>query len=113
MSLCAAAFADPETYIRATIPVVTERISFSKIAEVVSKVTGKHVIYKDIDRDTFASLPFPGAADLANMFAYYCLCNTFADLRPIEKAAVKGKTFEESANENAAALKAELAATDQ
>ena len=90
-----------------------EHVSYADIAETISKVTGKPVKYVPLDRDTFASMPFPGVADLANMFAYYDRCSTFADLRPMSSTIVRGKSFEEWAKENAEVLKSEVAAADQ
>jgi len=103
---CAAVFADPHDYIGATVPVVSEYISYAKIAEIVSQVTGKPLKYVPLERDTVASFPFPRAAELANMFAHLDQFTTNKDLRPIEMAIVSGKSFKDWAEENGEALKA-------
>ncbi len=104
--LAAVAFDNVTSCIGATIPVVGEHISFSKIAEVVSKVTGKTVRYHELTRDQMAALPFPAAAELANMFQYYNDFPNFADDRPVDKAVIKGNTFLRWAEAHADALKA-------
>lgn len=92
--------------IGATIPVVGEHISFARLAEVIGQVTGKTVQYQEMTRDQMAALPFPGAAEMANMFQYYNDFPNFADRRPVNKAVVKGNTFQKWAEEHSDALKA-------
>lgn len=40
-------------------------------AELMTQILGKTIVYKHIPREEFASLGFPGADDLANMFDFY------------------------------------------
>ena len=106
-SLCAAvAFDNVTSCIGATIPVVGEHISFAKLAEVISQVTGRTVKYQELTRDQMAALPFPAAAELANMFQYYNDFPNFANDRPLDKAVIKGNTFYKWAEEHSDALKA-------
>ena len=106
---CAVAFDNVTSCIGATLPVVGEHISFGKIAESISKVTGKTVKYTEVPRDVAASFPFPAAAELANMFQFYNDFSMFADNRPVDKTVVRGSTFQKWAEENADGLKAVLA----
>ena len=78
-------------------------------AKTVSKVTGKSVSYMPLKNEQMASLPFPHAAEMANMFQYYDDHTAFHDLRPMDKTIVKGKPFAQWAEENAALLKSKLA----
>ncbi len=58
--------------------------------------------------EIFASLPIPGAQNLANMNSYYKQWIYYDDLRPLSQRLVAGPTFKEWAEANAAALKAKL-----
>ena len=57
--------------IGSTVHVSSENLTCQEIADIFTKVCGYEVIYNDVPVDVFASFPFPGAADLANMFRYY------------------------------------------
>ena len=106
-TLCAAVVFDSGTnFIGATIPVVGEHISYARLAEVISQVTGKTVKYQELTRDQMAAFPFPGAAEMANMFQYYNDFPNFADRRPVSKAVFKGNSFQKWAEEHSDALKA-------
>jgi uncharacterized protein YbjT (DUF2867 family) len=64
----AAAFNEPAKYIGKTLGVVGEDETCDVYAATMQKVLGVPVQYQYIPRDVFASFPFPGAEELANMF---------------------------------------------
>ncbi|EME28087.1 NmrA-like family domain-containing protein 1 [Galdieria sulphuraria] len=61
----------PQDYLRRRLDVVHLCMDFHKIAEVLSEVFGKKVVYRSVSVEEYKRLPFPGASDLADMFAAY------------------------------------------
>lgn len=102
------AFDNVTSCIGATVPVVGDHISYTKIAEVISKVTGKTVKFHELTWDQMANSPFPAAPQIANMFQYYNDFPDFADSRPLDKAFIKGITFKRWAEKHANELKSAL-----
>jgi taspase (threonine aspartase 1) len=96
----AVALADSDKYIGQTIPVVGQLLSFKDAADVISSVTGKNLKYIDIPDEKMAAAGFPGAEDLANMWQFYKEFDYFNDARPVTSTIVKGKTFEEWAEDH-------------
>ena len=82
-----------------------DNISFTDVAKVSSSVTVKSVHYQNVTREQYAGFGFPSADELANMFAYYNEFDLYAELRPIEKAVIKGNTCEKWAQRHASELK--------
>lgn len=68
--LVAAVFAQPEKYAGKTVNAVGDYQPVSHICEEISKAVGVKVSYYPVEVETFASWGFPGAEDLANMFAF-------------------------------------------
>jgi uncharacterized protein YbjT (DUF2867 family) len=64
-------FQNPEAYAGATIEAVGEFATCSTYADIMSKVSGKKIVYRHVPRETYAAFPFPGAEEMANMFTYY------------------------------------------
>lgn len=64
--------------------------------------------YYPMSDEQFASLPVPGAADLANMYSYYRQFPYYDELRPLSKRLVSGPTFKEWAEAHADVLKAKI-----
>ncbi|EIE19581.1 N-terminal nucleophile aminohydrolase [Coccomyxa subellipsoidea C-169] len=106
----AAVMDDPQKHQGKTIPIVGERISFPQITQILSDVTGKTIRYQPISDEQYASLPFPGAADIANMFHYYRGWSQYDDLRPYSDPVVRGQKFKEWAEAHKDALKKRLEA---
>lgn len=71
----AAAFNDPETYKGLYIGASTCLATGEDICEAYSKVLDIKVNYYAMSRDDYANLPFPGAADVSNMFTFHKLDN--------------------------------------
>eukprot|EP00537_Pseudo-nitzschia_pungens_P012319 CAMPEP_0172387490 /NCGR_PEP_ID=MMETSP1061-20121228/4785_1 /TAXON_ID=37318 /ORGANISM="Pseudo-nitzschia pungens, Strain cf. pungens" /LENGTH=323 /DNA_ID=CAMNT_0013117141 /DNA_START=117 /DNA_END=1088 /DNA_ORIENTATION=+ len=67
---CACAIFQDESLIGKTIGVSSANMTCKDIAAVFSKVCGQEVVYNDVPVEVYASFPFPGADDLANMFRY-------------------------------------------
>jgi uncharacterized protein YbjT (DUF2867 family) len=63
-------FADRERFLGRTIGIVGEDMPPAHYAQILSKVLHKPVVYRHVPRHIFASLGFPGAEDLANMFDF-------------------------------------------
>jgi uncharacterized protein YbjT (DUF2867 family) len=91
----AAILNDPDKYIGKTEHVVGEHFNMDRVAASISKVTGKTLKYVDVPDEKAAAGGYPGADDLANMWAFYKYFPFFNDARPVDKAIVKGQTFEE------------------
>ena len=66
----AAIFARPGRFRDKTVGIVGDDLPPAKLAEIMTHVLGKKVVYTHIPREVFASFGFPGADDLANMFEY-------------------------------------------
>jgi uncharacterized protein YbjT (DUF2867 family) len=57
--------------IGSTVYSASENLTCQEIAEIFTKVCGYEVVYNDVPVEVYATFPFPGAAELANMFRYY------------------------------------------
>lgn len=60
-----------EKYVGKEIPVVSELITVDDMCKKISDVLGVQVKYNPVPNEVFASFGFPGAEDLAEMFAFY------------------------------------------
>lgn len=95
-------FNDPSAYIGKLIGAVSDDLDPAKYAEIMTKVLGKTIQYKDIPREIFASFGFPGAEDLATQFT----CNRLhilerkADQKSSHKMYPEIKGFEQWLTEN-------------
>ncbi len=69
-SIVAVLFERPEAYIGEVVGIVGDDLTGSQYAETMTRVLGEKVVYSHVPRDVFASLDFPGADDLANMFEF-------------------------------------------
>lgn len=72
-------FRHPEQWAGKTIEVAGEFITGDAYAAILSKVSGKKVVYHYIPRDQYAALGFPGAEEVANMFEYYRLYKPYGE----------------------------------
>ena len=66
----AAIFADPAEYVGTTVGIVGDDLPGQEYARVMAGVAGKSVQYNFIPREIYATFPFPGADDLADMFEF-------------------------------------------
>jgi uncharacterized protein YbjT (DUF2867 family) len=57
-------------YIGKTVGISGEFVTGSQMADTLSKVMGKEVVYNDVPPDVYRSFGFPGAEDLGNMFQF-------------------------------------------
>jgi uncharacterized protein YbjT (DUF2867 family) len=94
-----------------TVSITGDQRTAAEYAAVIGAVTGRHVRYQHIPRETFAGLPLPGAAELADMFELF---RSFApanpdDLLQSQRLHPSIHTFESWACEHREAL---LAAMD-
>jgi len=102
----AAIFERPSEFIGRTVGVVGDDLRPAAYAEIMTKATGKKVVYNYIPRETFAQFPFPGAADLADMFEMNRLhiLNRQNDLKESRRLYPGMTGFEKWAEENKQAL---------
>jgi uncharacterized protein YbjT (DUF2867 family) len=59
-------------FIGKTVGIAGEHLTGIQMAAEMSRALGKDVEYKAIPFDVYRGLGFPGAADLGNMFQFYC-----------------------------------------
>lgn len=64
-------FNNPDKYIGQTIKLVGDYLPVTKYAEIMSRVLNKKIDYKHISKNVYASMGFPAAEELANMFDFY------------------------------------------
>lgn len=90
-------FDDPDRFLGETVVIAGDEIPPSTYAEILSRVTGKKVVYGHIPREVFAGFGFPGAADLADMFEYYRIHipSRKADIERARTLYPKLQTFEQ------------------
>jgi uncharacterized protein YbjT (DUF2867 family) len=69
--IVARVFEQPNEYIGKTLALAAEEIPVAQYAELLSGIIDVDVRYEHVPRETFASLGFPGAADIADMFEFY------------------------------------------
>ncbi|KAN0044526.1 hypothetical protein ACTA71_006042 [Dictyostelium dimigraforme] len=79
---------DPTKYSGKIIPFSGDCLHGEKIAEIMSKVTGKKVVYNFIEPKVFAQFGFPGAGELAEMFSYYNEFGAFDKLDKTEASKI-------------------------
>jgi uncharacterized protein YbjT (DUF2867 family) len=89
-------FDHPDEFLDQTVGIVGDDQPCSKYAEIMSRVLGKKIIYRNIPREVFGKLGFPGAEDLANIFEYNRLFipNRQADLEQSSKLFPEIRRFE-------------------
>jgi uncharacterized protein YbjT (DUF2867 family) len=99
-------FRDPDSFKDKTVGVVGDDLPCVEYAAILSKVTGKKVVYSHMPREQFAALGFPGADDLANMFEYnrFHIPNRQADVRESLRLYPAMQRFEPWARANRARL---------
>ena len=86
-----------------SVGVASEHLKMSEMAECLSAVSGRKVVYVALEPDAYRKLGFPGATELGNMFQFYRdhskeLCVT-RDMKAV-KALFQPTTFKEFCIEN-------------
>jgi uncharacterized protein YbjT (DUF2867 family) len=69
--VAAAVFGHPGEFLGRVLGVAGDFLTGDEYAATMSRVLGRKIVYQAVRHDVFATLPFPGAADLADMFEYY------------------------------------------
>jgi uncharacterized protein YbjT (DUF2867 family) len=64
-------FDNYESYVGKTIPLVSDLSPLEDQLAAIGAVLGRKVVYNPVPNAVFAGFGFPGAADLAGMFAFY------------------------------------------
>lgn len=103
-------FRNPEEWAGKTIATAGEFITGDAYAAILSKVSGKRVVYHYIPRDQYAALGFPGAEEIANMFEYYRLYTPYGEeaVRQSRQLYPALKSFEQQLQEDKHLLDAVL-----
>lgn len=92
------------------IGIVGDDITGAEYADTMTDVLGAKVVYNHVPRDVFAAYGFPGADDLADMFAFNAkyIPNRKADWEESRQLYPKIRTFKQWVNDNKATLLAKL-----
>lgn len=103
-------FENPNAYAGETIAAAGDVHTAAGYAQVLSKITGKKIVYQYMPRKTFAAQDTPGAEELADMFEYYRVYKPYGREAVVESRRLYPalKTFEEKAMEEKDALLALL-----
>ncbi len=105
-------FESPTDFRDRTVGVVGDDLLPKEYAEIMTRVLDKTVVYNHIPREVFASLSFPGAEELANMFEFNRLHipNRQADLVESRSLYPQMQTFESWLQANKEAFQGVLGA---
>jgi uncharacterized protein YbjT (DUF2867 family) len=103
-------FEYPAEFLGRTVGIVGDDLTGSEYADVMSRVSEKTVRYADVPRDVFATYPFPGADDLADMFTFNqrYIPNRGADLHESRVLHPSMQSFEQWAMNHRAAFQSLL-----
>jgi uncharacterized protein YbjT (DUF2867 family) len=87
----------PHEFAGKTVGVVGDEQPVSGYAETLSRATGRRVRYQHVPREVFASLGFPGARDLADMFDLNrrFILSRSEDLMATRRLHPQAKSFEQ------------------
>jgi uncharacterized protein YbjT (DUF2867 family) len=66
-------FKHHEEFVGKTVGIAGDSLPVSEIAQIMTEVLNRPVTYVPIPLESFRGLGFPGADDVANMYAYYVL----------------------------------------
>lgn len=102
----AAVLREPRRFQASTIRVAGDQLTAAEYAAIIGAVTGRPVRYQHIPRAVFASLPIPGAAELADMFELFRshVAADPADLEQCRRLYPGIRRFEQWAREQREAL---------
>lgn len=89
--IVAAVLADKAKYLGKKIAMTGDVISPNEIAAILSKQFGKPVKYNSVPEKVFASFPFPGAAELANMFGWFNEYGYYGETKTGRDILLEGK----------------------
>lgn len=110
-AVVAALFSQPADHMDKVVGIVGDEKPAAVYAEIMSRVTGARITYRDTPRDEFLSSGIPGGADVANMFE---LCRRYMPSRRKEMEHSRAlnpvmQSFETWAERNRDRLKSVLA----
>ena len=90
-------FERPEELLGKTVGIVGDDLEPAAYAAAMSRASGKSITYESIPREVFATFPFKGAADLADMFEFNRrrYPNRAADLEQSRALYPRMQTFEQ------------------
>jgi uncharacterized protein YbjT (DUF2867 family) len=103
-----AIFRRGDEYAGKTVGIAGEHLTGARMAQKFSRAFGVDVRYNDVPPEVFRSFPFPGAADLGNMFQfkrdfndYFCGVRSIAESRKLNPRL---QTFDSWLDENKARI---------
>ena len=106
--IVAPVFEQPEVYLGQVLKLAGDELPAAEYAEAMSRYTGADIRYAYVPRETFATLGFPGAEDLADMFEFYRLHipSRKADIETCRALAPELQTFDAWLEKNHGTLRA-------
>ncbi|EGC32581.1 hypothetical protein DICPUDRAFT_38177 [Dictyostelium purpureum] len=94
-------FSNPTKYAGLSVPFSGSALTGDEIAQAISKNSGKPVKFNYVPTDIFAKAPFPGASEMAEMFAYYNEFGAFDKLnKDLGKELTTLTTFDQFLQKN-------------
>ena len=63
-------FESPAEFVNKTVQIIGDEMPAQEYAEIMSRVLGRRIAFNYIPRETYASMGFPGARELADMFEF-------------------------------------------
>ena len=97
-------FKKGEELIGKTVGVAGEHLTGKEMAEAMSKVLDKEVLFNNVTPETYRGFGFPGSDDLGNMFQFYRdfddVCNTVRDVKFSRELNPELKSFDEWLSKN-------------
>ena len=101
-------FKNPSEFIGKTIGIAGDELTISEMAETLSKVLGKEILYNPVSADTYRGFGFPGVDDMGNMFQFYADFEDYLhgarDVALSRRLNPKIQNFDQWAKENAARI---------
>ncbi|KAM9305393.1 uncharacterized protein PAF06_013941 [Gastrophryne carolinensis] len=95
---------DPTQYIGKDIGLSADKITIKQYADIMSQVTGKAIKDSQISLEAYEKLGFPGAHEMANMFAFYHM-RPDRDVKLTRKLNPEAQTFQQFMEANKEAYK--------
>lgn len=97
-------FNQPGEFIGKRVGLAGDYLTIDEYLKLLAKATGKDIKYQQVPVDVFAKFPFPGASDLAAMFAFYSSGKIERDINLTKRLNPKTKSFEQWLEANSGSI---------